>query len=157
MVLAKHFYIQMAIFRRVRLEGSGELTALYFYAKSSVKTGSLYMVLGGSLLSIGYLPVAYWGTCRICIAFHYKSILYITRTDLEKRMSQIRTLILLNLGGPLQLVVVLVIYFLSFHKQIYVCWIGCHNSTNKDYVSQRKNSLIRSKKYILTTMQTFSE
>ena len=44
----------------------------------------------------------------IFIAIYLKSILYITRTDLEKRMCHVHTSILLKLGGPLQLVVVLV-------------------------------------------------
>ena len=40
-----------------------------------------------------------------------KTVLYTTRINLEKRIFHIRTSILLKIGGPLQLVVVLVLYF----------------------------------------------
>ena len=40
-----------------------------------------------------------------------KTVLYTTRTNLEKRIYHIRTSILLKIGGPLQVVVVLVLFF----------------------------------------------
>ena len=40
-----------------------------------------------------------------------KNVLYTTRTNLEKRIFHVRTSILLKIGGPLQLVVVLVYLF----------------------------------------------
>ena len=49
----------------------------------------------------------------IFTAIDKKSILYIKCTNLEKRMSHARTSTLLKLGGPLQLVVVLVSYLIT--------------------------------------------
>ena len=55
----------------------------------------------------------------IFTAIDKKSILYITHTNLEKRMSRFHTSILLKLGGPLQPVVVLVFLYVNIYCQYF--------------------------------------
>ena len=49
-----------------------------------------------------------------------KNVLYTTRTNLKKRIFHIRTSILLKIGGPLQLVVVLVLLTVILTMTYYV-------------------------------------
>ena len=71
-------------------------------------------------------------------AIDKKSISYITSTNLEKRISHIRTSILLKLGGPLQLVNVLILCSSSY---LFVIVIQHFSLTSRDVETPDKPHL----------------
>ena len=65
-----------------------------------------------------------------------KTVLYTTRTNLEKRIFHIRTSILLKIGGPLQLVVVLVLYWFVWSIAVFMyAFINALSGYNKIFTA----------------------